>query len=584
MKLRLSYLLNLTMMATPTIAPFSAALAAESETVLKIRDEVIGSISPNVFGQFLERPSWGDETGPEAVVDESGQLPANVLEMIADLRPPVVRFPGGTDVDHMNWTDMISQSPDRENPERPISMGSRKDEVTNRFGLDEFFDLREKLEFEVVLVGNLRQALYKQRPLEEAALHEAGLLAYARAIPGAELPQGMPDWGDIRAKNGRVEPVPVRYFMVGNEAQFFWPPKKAEKLAELGFANTEEAWEWFRECLIAYGKALKAVDPEVELILDGFHDPFNPANDEANAARKAIYLHPEVRALYSHLGAHHYAPMGFHGARLKGETIKPKAISDAQLWYGLVSSPGLHDQSGQNVAVGSHYDKVVAAGYRISFTEWNFNAWNEQRVLEGLPFGIHVPARLATAGFLHGMLRHGDAVSLATQSMLLGTQWGITAIRADANGEQAPYWLPQGQVALFYRHRTGEELLSSELLNAPRFQNPAQLTPWWPAVDEVSLLDVVVTRTGTDLFIHAINRSPDEDLPLRIELPKHYRVHTSQQSVLASDAKGPFDRLNTLPLQVKQSPISAENSSVVLPRHSLSIIEIKGSPLNGSTE
>ncbi len=559
-------------------APFS--MAEETKTVLKIQDEVIGSISPQVFGQFLDRPSWGGETGPEAVVEDSGRLPSNVLEMMASLRPTVMRFPGGSDVDHMNWTDMISHAPDRTNPDRPISIGKDGDEVTNRFGFDEFFVLQEQLGFEVVLVGNLRQALYKERPLDEAALHEAGLLAYARSHPGAELPEGMPAWGDIRVRNGRPDPVPVRYFMVGNEAQFFWPPKQAETLTELGLADQEEAWEWFRECLIAYGKALKAVDPQVELILDGFHDPFNPDNDEANAARRAIYLHSEIRALYNHLGAHHYAPLGFYTARLKGEPTKHADFSDEQIWYGLVSAPGLHDETGQNVAVGSHYDEMIAAGYRISFTEWNFNAWSEERVLQDRPFLLQVPARLATAGFLHGILRHGDNVSLATQSMILGTQWGITAIRADASGEQPPYWFPQGQVALFYRHRTGRELISSELLNAPSFRNPAQLTPWWPAVDEVSLLDVLVTRNDEQLFVHAINRSPDKDLPLRIELPESYRPTTSHHAILTSEPGEPFERQDVLPIEILQTSTSSTNTSVLLPRHSLSIIEIRSSRAN----
>ncbi|MCH8525548.1 MAG: hypothetical protein LAT79_00115 [Kiritimatiellae bacterium] len=50
----------------------------------------------------------------------------------------MVRFPGGTDVDKMNWTDMIDNAPDRESPERPVSIGGHGDVVTNRFGFDEF--------------------------------------------------------------------------------------------------------------------------------------------------------------------------------------------------------------------------------------------------------------------------------------------------------------------------------------------------------------------------------------------------------------------------------------------------------------
>ena len=36
---------------------------------------------------------------------------------------PVARWPGGTDVDHMNWTDMIDNAPDRDQARRPGSVG-----------------------------------------------------------------------------------------------------------------------------------------------------------------------------------------------------------------------------------------------------------------------------------------------------------------------------------------------------------------------------------------------------------------------------------------------------------------------------
>ncbi|MCC5843450.1 MAG: hypothetical protein JJU05_04285 [Verrucomicrobia bacterium] len=549
-------------------------LSSETGPVLRIGDRVTGKIDERIFGQFLERPSWGGETGPEAVVDDGGNLPQEVMEMLAGLRPPVIRFPGGTDVDKMNWTDMIDNAPDRESPERPVSIGGHGGEVTNLFGYDEFFRLRDTLDFEIILVGNLRQALYKERTLQDAALHEAGLLAYARAEAGAGLPEGMSDWGAIRARNGRAEPVPVRYFMVGNESFFFWPPQKPEQFDELGLADVDAAWDWFRECLIAYGRALKAVDPEVILILDGFHDPFNPRNDVPNAARRELYLDPEIRALYTLLGAHHYAPMGFHGSRLKGEGIPPADMTDVQIWYGLLAAPGLFDEKGQNIAVGDTYDEMLEAGYRISFTEWNFNAWNESRVLEERPFRIEVPARLATAGFLHGILRHGDDVALATQSMLLGTSWNITAIRADTKGEQPPYWLPQGQVARFYRHLTGSKLVESTLENPPLFEHPAQLTPWWPAAEAIGLLDVVVTRGEGTLYIHVINRSLDQSFPLEVDLPSEFQNGRATQHLLQTDPDLPFERDSTVPVQRPWSGDFVPGTSIRLPPHSLCILEI----------
>ena len=49
----------------------------------------------------------------------------------------MIRFPGGTDVDFMDWCDMIDNVPGQP-PERPVSTGHRGHEVTNYFGYDEF--------------------------------------------------------------------------------------------------------------------------------------------------------------------------------------------------------------------------------------------------------------------------------------------------------------------------------------------------------------------------------------------------------------------------------------------------------------
>lgn len=556
------------------LTPVGGQEPSNDNAMLIIEDKPMATVQAGVFGQFLERPSWGGEFGPEGICDDAGRLPEPVLKMLQSLRPPVVRFPGGTDVDHMNWTDLIDHAPDRKDPARPLSKGSKGDMVTNRFGLNEFFDLRDQLGSEVILVGNLRQALYRQRPLAEAALHEAGLLAYANAPAEAALPDGMPDWGALRARNGRSEPVGVRYFMVGNESYFFWPPKNEEERERLGLTDDADAWEWFRQCLLAYGKALKAVDPDIELIIDGFHDAHNSSNDVPNTFRERLFLDPEICTLYQHLGAHHYAPMGFNGTRLKGERIEALELDPEQIWYGLISGPGLFDAQGQNTAFGDYYRAMVDAGYRVAVTEWNFNAWSTNRVLKEGSFGIEVPARLATAGFFHGILRQAGSISLTTQSMLLGTSWGITAIRADPTGETPPYWLPQGQVAQFYRFLTGSEILSSQLSKAPTYADPPQLTPWWPAIQNLSLIDAIVTRDERGLFVHLINRSLTQDLPLTVQLPKSFQAGSWKIHTLQSDPYQPFERSMELPVTLSEGAIANNLLQAQLPKHSVSIIEI----------
>lgn len=543
-------------------------------SLLNISDIVTGKVDDRIFGQFLERPSWGGEFGPEVIVNEKGELPENVIEMIKYYSPPLVRFPGGTDIDYIDWKDMIDNVPGRETKERPKSKGHCGDLVTNRFGLHEFFSLRDKVGFEVMLCVNLRDALYKKKPLKIAANDAAGLLAYCNLTEGTKLPEGMYNWPSLRALNGSVKPFFVKYIMVGNESYFYWPPKKDEDLKSLNFNDNDEAWDWCKECLIAYGKALKSIDPNIELAIDGLHDPWNPANNKANNARRKIFISPEIRDLYKHLCSHNYAPMNSWTPKISGKKFSTSEISDIQLWYGIVSAPGLIDEGGQNIAFGNYYDEFIGLGYKVAVTEWNWNGWGFEDIISQRPFGIETPSMLATAGFLNGMLRNADKISLATQSMFLGSSWGITAIRVDPEGKIAPYWFPQGQVSWFYRKYCGDKLVKSSLQYAPFFENPPQFAGWWPPVKKLSMLDAVVTKDDKRIFVHVINRSYENDLALEINLPSANLSGKWNMFTLSHEPKTPWFQSNFIKLKESSDKFSSGIFKIKIPKHSVNVIVV----------
>jgi ribosomal protein L28 len=59
-----------------------AAQSAEAREPIRIRVETnaLHKIDHRLFGQFLERASWG-ETGPEIAAGTNGNLSADVVEM-----------------------------------------------------------------------------------------------------------------------------------------------------------------------------------------------------------------------------------------------------------------------------------------------------------------------------------------------------------------------------------------------------------------------------------------------------------------------------------------------------------------------
>jgi len=331
----------------------SPAAAQEGDIVYRVGSEVLHHIDPWLFGQFMERPSWG-EIGPEgAIVPGTSDLQPEVLRLLREMEVPVMRFPGGTDVDFMDWRDMVSNVPGRA-PERPLSTGHKGHEVTNHFGYDEFLRLNADLASEAIIVVNFRDGLLGKRPLQEAALHAASLVAYCNAPVGAELPEGMPNWPSIRAKNGHPEPYGVKYWQVGNETWGFW--REFEKLAPEG------PEERYAECAAAYAEAMLAVDPSIEFIVDADGPTFEAGK----------LVRERLGDKVSHLVFHVYSPWSITEVKRDGETVPAESLSDAEIWRAWVSTPGSYED-GLTVVRHPLLDEARRSGIKVAVTEWNWN-------------------------------------------------------------------------------------------------------------------------------------------------------------------------------------------------------------------
>ncbi len=70
---------------------------------VKIKDKSLHKIDARIFGQFMERPSWGGETGVEgSLLPGTNKLQNKTVELIKGMHIPIIRFPGGTDVDYLD--------------------------------------------------------------------------------------------------------------------------------------------------------------------------------------------------------------------------------------------------------------------------------------------------------------------------------------------------------------------------------------------------------------------------------------------------------------------------------------------------
>ncbi len=292
----------------------------ETDLRIRVTGRELHPVHENLFGQFLEKPSWSNETGPEAaLLPGTNQLDPRVERMMQTMDIPVVRFPGGTDVDYVDWRDMVT---DAHGPGsgRPNSAARHPEPiVTNAFGYDEYGQLAERLGWKTILVVNLRDGLLGDKPPEAAAEHAAALLAYY-AGEVADLPEAVRHWPALRAANGHPHPYALEYVQIGNES-WFWTEELKKKYGD----------EWVTasaDCIELFIAAIRRVVPNVRIIADA-----HPLEIAAELSRRNAQV--DLYAL------HRYYPMGvgalYGPSRPQPESAPADPLSD-EAYTGAPSS------------------------------------------------------------------------------------------------------------------------------------------------------------------------------------------------------------------------------------------------------
>ena len=554
-------------------APITAERAEPAPVVIAITDSALHAVDRRLFGQFLERPSWGGdqpETGPERAFDsETGGLAPAVLALVRGMNVPVIRWPGGTDVDHMDWTDMIDHAPGRAEAGRPASVGHRGGTVTNRFGMDEGLDAIEAVGAETILVVNLLDGLNGTRSVEDAALHAAGLVAYAATPVGAELPDGMPDWPALRARNGRAHPWDVRYVQIGNE-WFAWQDADGRtpfpRAGPVDPVDTERLFQALDRTIAA----VHAVHPTAEIIVEGM---VGEVTDQVRA---------RLGARVDYLAVHHYHPWGLRRVALStdgqaGRDLDLDAFvrdpANARAVWTAWTAPREVDDQGLAVLPARAHARAAATGYPVAVTEWNWNGW---WVAGGADpaVGTDYARAIGAASYLFEMMRLGGEIPIATQSMLVGWHWGIAGIAVPDHG--TPYRRPSAQVTAFLGAHHGHERLALRHGPLPTVAQPYAMGGGIHPKPAVSLVEPLATRGADSLYVHLLNRSFDRPLAVRLDLSAYTGLGGAVHHQLSGRPTGaPGDARERA--WTESQPVTVEAGDVIvltLPPASLSTVAV----------
>ena len=295
-------------------------------------------------------------------------LRADLVQLLADLKPGFIRFPGGCIVEgydlnlRYQWKKTIGNIEDRKtiiNRWNTEFAHRLTPDYYQSFGLGffEYFQLAEDIGAEPLPILNCGMAC-QFNSAEVVPLKQ--LDPYIQdALDLIEFANGSPDskWGAVRSQMGHPAPFNMKYLGIGNEQ---WGPQYFERY-------------------VLFEKAIKAKYPDINLVSGTGPQPDDALFDYAAGALKS--LHPSL------VDEHYYRP--------------PSWFRDNATRYDN------YDRSSYKIFAGEYAAQSV-----LTCSPDNKNNWD---------------CALSEAAFMTGLERNADVVNMVSYAPLFahvdGWQW-----------------------------------------------------------------------------------------------------------------------------------------------------------------
>ncbi|BDI29552.1 alpha-N-arabinofuranosidase [Capsulimonas corticalis] len=435
-------------------------------SVVVCTDEVLGTISPLLYGHFAEHLGRccydGLWVGPQSPIPNKGGFRVDVLDALKRLGVPQLRWPGGCFADSYHWREGIGP-PERRPRTLAESCGHQSVE-TNQIGTHEFMALCREIGAEPYLAGNVGSG--SPQELME-------WVQYCNATADTTLVRE-------RAANGHPEPMNVRYWGVGNES---W-----------ACGGNYDALDYAKE-FKRYATFIKQVDHGVQLVACGDHSPeWNAKVVEANCR----HLH-----LMDHLSIHRYWAGG-HSTD----------FSEAE-YYQLQRGPDVVD--GDIRAADAMLTYFERPGHRIgiAFDEWG--VWHpDATIASDFEAPSTLSAAVTAAGVFDVFHRWSGRLTMANIAQI------VNVLQALIQTQGEHMWLtPTYHVFAMYAAHRGARAVRTEITGADMRAMPAVRQPFpVPQMEPgtLSMLSASASITDGGVAISLSNRHMTQTQEVEIEL------------------------------------------------------------------
>ncbi|MDQ0257361.1 alpha-N-arabinofuranosidase [Evansella vedderi] len=488
------------------------------------KDYKIGQIDNRIYGSFIEHLGRAVYDGiyepGHSAADEQG-FRKDVIEMVKELKVPLVRYPGGNFVSGYNWEDGVGPVNDR--PKR-LDLAWKTTE-TNEIGTNEFVDWTNKVNAEVNMAVNLgTRGIDAARNLVEYCNHTSG--SY---------------YSDLRISHGYKEPHKIKTWCLGNEMDGPW--QIGHKTAiEYGRIATEAA------------KVMKWVDPTIELVACGSSNRNMPTFPEWEATvLDHTYDHVDYISLHQYYGNH-----------------------DNDLGNYLAQSMGMDDFIRTIISTADYIKakKRSKKTINLSFDEWNVWYHSREADKQMEPWTVAPPLlediynfedALLVGSMLITMLKHADRVKIACLAQLVNV---IAPIMTDKNGEawKQTIYYPYMHASVYGRGTALNVLTSSPKYDSKDFTDV-------PYLDSTAVYD----EENETLTIFGVNRHQTDSLLLDCDIRSFEGYRVVEHIILENDdmkATNKQIRNNVIPHNNGTAEVKDGTLVAKLPKLSWNVIRL----------
>lgn len=485
------------------------------------RDKIVSRIDDRLYGSFIEhlgRAVYGGiyEPGHETA-DDCG-FRGDVLEVIREMKVPLVRYPGGNFVSGYRWEDGTGDKAKR--PRRlELAWGTVE---TNQVGIDEFQEWAKRAGSEIMMAVNLGT-----RGAEEAG----NLVEYCNAVTDTY-------YADMRRKNGFEEPFAIRTWCLGNEMDGPW------QICHL------EAKEYARKACEA-AKIMKWTDPSIELVACGSSSSGMPTFGEwEETVLRECYEHIDYLSLHSYYGNRDNNTEAYLGSSL-----------DMDHFIETVS--GICDK----IKAEKGSNKEIY----LSFDEWNVWFHSNEQDKEIPRWQIAPPQlediynmedALVVGCLLNSLINHSDRVKIACLAQLVNV---IAPVMTVTGGK---LWLQTIFYPYMYASRYGRgTALAAEC------QCATYSAGNWSRIPYVDCAAVYNDEVG-EVTVFAVNRSMTDTVSLALEWEGFTVENVLEHKILNHDDMKAVNSVQN-PKNVVARDGNATTDNLVMEPHSYNMLRLK---------